>query len=84
MHERKGFADKNVVIVPNPFFLTITRVPSAPPSRPDRTKRRPLCQPKQEEVVVVNADPRHNLTLFSLESKSEDFHATWPAGEVSG
>jgi hypothetical protein len=33
-------------------------------------------------VVVVNADPRHDLTLFSLESKSEDFHATWPAGEV--
>ena len=32
--------------------------------------------------MIVNADPRHDLILFSLESWSDDFHCTWPESEV--
>eukprot|EP00039_Didymoeca_costata_P029728 m.26084 g.26084 ORF g.26084 m.26084 type:complete len:1651 (+) comp7767_c0_seq1:118-5070(+) len=42
----------------------------------------PLCEPKQEEVVLVNADPRHDLHLYSMGSQSSDFHCTWPRESV--
>eukprot|EP00049_Salpingoeca_infusionum_P008630 m.142710 g.142710 ORF g.142710 m.142710 type:complete len:1843 (+) comp14068_c0_seq1:317-5845(+) len=36
----------------------------------------PLCQPVQLDVVVVNADPRHTLTLLAANSQNAQFHCS--------
>lgn len=38
---------------------------------------RPLCQPAERTVVVVNGDPRAPLTMLSLSSDLDDFHCSW-------
>lgn len=58
--------------------------PSKPPGTPPSLfppfaefNNQPLCRPAREEVVVVNANPRHNLRLLSLSSPNNDFHCSW-------
>lgn len=37
----------------------------------------PLCQPVKEQVVVVNTNPRKELSLLALSSNSHEVHCTW-------
>jgi hypothetical protein len=45
-------------------------------------KLRPLCQPAQQEVVIINESPLMDLSLFSMSSENDDFQCSFFKEEV--